>query len=149
MPRVGWIFLWYYHPYYPMSLQLHADSRGYVHRIISTESAFHNPLAIFYLVSNALGWVESYFSLTDAVNAFFSEVYLWVEELSESVCITLVRYATPIAWTASAPSLTDPLSLITWLPFGWSPTPVLSEYSQSTVKEGKSWKWSWRNWDST
>lgn len=59
------------------------------------QSAFHNPLAIFYIVSNALGWVECYFSLTDAVNTL-SEVYLWVEELSESVCIALVRYATPM-----------------------------------------------------
>jgi len=78
-----------------MSLRLHAESRGYIHHSISTENAFHNPSAIFYTVSNALDWVECYFSLTDAVNTL-SEVYLRVQELGESVCIALVRYATPM-----------------------------------------------------
>lgn len=148
MSRVGWIFLWYYHPFYPMSLQLHADSRGYVHRIISTESAFHNPLAIFYIVSNALGWVECYFSLTDAVNTL-SEVYLWVEELSESVCIALVRYATPMLGHPlphhSPIPLSDHLTAI-WMKPNSSPLWMPSKHSQ---RRRESWKWSWRNWDST
>lgn len=147
MSRVGWIFLWYYHPFYPVSLQLHAESRGYVHHIITTESAFHNPLAIFYIVRNALGWVECYFSLTDAVNTL-SEVYLWVQELSESVCIALVRYATPMLGHPlphhSPIPLSDHLTAV-WM----RPKSGLStEYSQSSQRRRDNWKVSWKNWDS-
>lgn len=122
------------HPFHPASLQLHAESRGYTHRFISTESAFHNPSAIFYTVSNALDWVECYFSLTDAVNTL-SEVYLRVQELGESVCIALVRYATPMLGHPlphhSLIPLSDHLTAV-WMKPNSSPL-----WAQSTVKEGK------------
>lgn len=47
--RLAGIFFWYSHTSLcPVSLWLHAESRGYIHHLIPTERAFHNPSTILF-----------------------------------------------------------------------------------------------------
>lgn len=135
MSRVGWVFLWYYHPFYPMSLQLHADSRGYVHRIISTER-LSQPLGNFLhsVKCTGLGRMLFFFD-------WCCQHFIWSLPLSGRAqweclhCTCALRYTH--AWAPSAPSLTDPTFWSLDCHLDEAQLQSSSECSQSTVKEGE------------
>lgn len=82
------------HPFHPVSLRRHAESRGYIHRFISTESAFHSPSAILF----SLDWCcqHAIWSLPPSARAQRECLH----------CTCALRYTH--AQAPSAPSLTDP-----------------------------------------
>lgn len=82
------------HPFHLVSLQLHTESRGYIHRFISTESAFHNPSAILFFFDWCCQHVI--WSLPPSARARWECLH----------CTCALRYTH--AWAPSAPSLTDP-----------------------------------------
>lgn len=81
------------HPFPHVSLPLLAESRGYMHCSTGTESAFHSPSAILF----SFDWCCQH-----VIWSLPAE-----QGLGESVCIALVRYATPCSGTL-CPSLTEP-----------------------------------------